>query len=80
MMARAIRSCLLIAIAMLAALRMAAAGPLSIHIHSGHAMFQVLVSPGLVGTDSFVLQLMSGDGNLLRVKEALGVEPARARH
>ena len=48
-----------------------------------HAMFQVLVSPGTVGGDSFVLQLMSGDGNLLRVKEATlilslperGIEP-----
>ena len=33
-------------------------------------MFQVLVSPGAVGTDNFVLQLMSGDGNLLPVKQA----------
>ena len=46
-------------------------------------MFQVLVSPGTVGSDSFVLQLMSSDGNLLRVKEATltlslperGIEP-----
>jgi copper transport protein len=57
--------------------------PLSIHIHSERAMFQVLVSPGAVGTDSFVLQLMSGDGNRLPVKEATltlslperGIEP-----
>ena len=48
----------------------AAAAPLAIHIHSERAMFQVLISPGTVGRDSFVLQLMSGDGNLLRVKEA----------
>ena len=48
----------------------AAAAPLAIHIHSERAMFQVLISPGTVGSDSFVLQLMSGDGNLLRVKEA----------
>jgi hypothetical protein len=33
-------------------------------------MFQVLISPGTVGTDDFVLQLMSGEGNLLPVKEA----------
>ena len=33
-------------------------------------MFQILVSPGTVGTDSFVLQLMSGDGNPLQVKQA----------
>ena len=33
-------------------------------------MFQVLVSPGTVGTDSFVLQLMSGEGDLLPAKEA----------
>jgi copper transport protein len=44
--------------------------PLSIHIHAEKAMFQVLVSPGEVGTDSFVLQLMSGDGNLLPAKAA----------
>ena len=43
----------------------------------------MLVSPGTVGTDSFVLQLMSGDGSLLQVKEATlvlslpghGIEP-----
>jgi len=58
-----------VAIAVLAAFRPAAAAPLVIHTHSEHAMFQVLVSPGTVGTDSFVLQLMSGDGNLLRVNE-----------
>ncbi|SHL95452.1 hypothetical protein SAMN05444159_7282 [Bradyrhizobium lablabi] len=44
--------------------------PLALHIHTEHAMFQVLISPGHVGTDSFVLQLMSGDGSLLPVKEA----------
>jgi copper transport protein len=77
------RAGLLIAIAMLATFRLAAAAPLAIHIHSEHAMFQVLISPGTVGTDSLVLQLMSGDGNLLRVKEATlllslperGIEP-----
>ena len=54
----------------LALLQPAAAEPLAIHIHSEQAMFQVLVSPGAVGTDNFVLQLMSGDGNLLPVKQA----------
>jgi copper transport protein len=44
--------------------------PLAVHIHSDKAMFQVLVSPGRVGTDDFVLQLMNGDGSLLRAKEA----------
>jgi copper transport protein len=48
----------------------ATAKPLAIHIHSQRAMFQVLVSPGTVGTDDFVLQLMSGDGTLLQVREA----------
>jgi copper transport protein len=57
-------------IAGLASLQAAADQPLAIHIHSEHAMFQVLVSPGTVGTDSFVLQLMSGEGILLPVKQA----------
>ena len=72
-----------IAIVALAASRLAVAEPLAIHIHSEHAMFQVLISPGAVGTDNFVLQLMSGDGNLLQVKQATlvlslperGIEP-----
>jgi copper transport protein len=58
------------AIGLFAAFRPAAAEPLAIHIHSEQAMFQVLISPGAVGIDHFVLQLMSGDGNLLQVKEA----------
>jgi copper transport protein len=33
-------------------------------------MFQVLISPGTVGTNDFVLQLMSGEGALLQVKQA----------
>jgi|SRR5665213_229320 len=65
----------------------AVAGPLAIHIHSEQAMFQVLISPDTVGADSFVLQLMSGDGNLLAVKQATlfldlpggGVEPLQRR-
>ncbi len=72
MMPWAGRAWLLITVVMLAA---PAAGaqraPLALHIHSERAMFQVLISPGNVGTDSFVLQLMSGDGNLLPVKEAM---------
>ena len=64
------RAGLFIGFATLALLQPAAAEPLAIHIHSEHAMFQVLISPGAVGTDNFVLQLMSGDGNLLQVKEA----------
>jgi copper transport protein len=54
---------------MLVAIQPATAAPLAIHIHSERAMFQVLISPGTVGSDGFVLQLMSGDGNLLRVRE-----------
>jgi copper transport protein len=69
-MSTASRSLVFAAIAVLATSAMAAASPLAIHIHSEQAMFQVLVSPGTVGTDSFVLQLMSGDGNLLPVREA----------
>ena len=44
--------------------------PLAVHIHSDKAMFQVLVSPGRVGMDDFVLQLMNGDGTLLHAKGA----------
>jgi copper transport protein len=44
--------------------------PLAVHIHTGRAMFQVLISPGRVGIDSFVLQLMDTDGTLLHAKEA----------
>jgi copper transport protein len=68
-MATAIRALVLAATAGFITLA-AAAPPLAIHIHSEQAMFQVLVSPGTVGTDSFVLQLMSGDGNLLEVRQA----------
>lgn len=46
------------------------ATPLAIHIHTENAMFQVLVSPGKVGTDGFVLQLMNGDATPLQAKEA----------
>ena len=46
------------------------AAPLSIHIHTDRAMFQVLISPGKVGSNDFVLQLMTGDAALLPAKEA----------
>ena len=44
--------------------------PLAVHIHSDKAMFQVLISPGRVGSDDFVLQLMNADGTRLAAKEA----------
>lgn len=44
--------------------------PLAVHIHSDKAMFQVLIAPGRVGSDSFVLQLMNSDGSMLQAKEA----------
>jgi copper transport protein len=61
----------------------AAPAPLVLHIHSDKAMFQVLVSPRKAGTDSFVLQIMSGDAAPLQAKEvtlilsqpARGIEP-----
>jgi copper transport protein len=57
--------------------------PLAIHIHTDKAMFQVLISPATVGSDSFVLQLMHEDGSRLEAKEAVlilslperGIEP-----
>ncbi len=63
------------------------AAPLSIHIHTDAAMFQVLVSPGKVGANDFVLQLMTGDAALLPAKEATlilslperGIEPMERR-
>ena len=65
------------------ALAAAAARPLAIHIHTEKAMFQVLVSPGKVGVDHFVLQLMNGEGTPLPAREATltlslperGIEP-----
>lgn len=44
--------------------------PLAVHIHTDKAMFQVLISPGKVGSDSFALQLMKGDGSPLQVEGA----------
>jgi len=63
------------------------AAPLSVHIHTDAAMFQVLVSPGKVGANDFVLQLMTGDAALLPAKEAMlilslperGIEPMERR-
>src|SRR3954453_14516782 len=63
------------------------AAPLSVHIHTDAAMFQVLVSPGKVGANDFVLQLMTGDAALLPAKEATlilslperGIEPMERR-
>ncbi len=65
------------------ALAAAVVTPLAIHIHTDNAMFQVLISPATVGSDSFVLQLMNGDGSRLPAKEAVlilslperGIEP-----
>ena len=61
--------------------------PLAVHIHTDAAMFQVLVSPGKVGANDFVLQLMTGDAALLPAKEATlilslpdrGIEPMERR-
>jgi copper transport protein len=83
MVSKAVGPPLLAALAMLAACTSAAAGQLALHIHTERAMFQVLVSPGTVGSDDFVLQLMSGDGTLLPAREATmvlslpegGIEP-----
>jgi copper transport protein len=63
------------------------AAPLSVHIHTDAAMFQVLVSPGKVGSNDFVLQLMTGDAAPLPAKEATlilslperGIEPMERR-
>lgn len=51
------------------ALLASAEPPLAIHIHTDAAMFQVLISPGKVGTDNFVLQLMNGDASPFEVRE-----------
>ena len=65
------------------ALAAAVRAPLALHIHSDKAMFEVRVSPGIVGTDTFVLQIMAGDASPLEAKEVTlilsqperGVEP-----
>jgi copper transport protein len=69
--------------AQLAARTSAVVTPLAIHIHTEQAMFQVLVSPGKAGGNSFVLQLMNGDASPLAAKEVTlvlslperGIEP-----
>jgi copper transport protein len=69
------------------ALADSAAAPLAIHIHTETAMFQVLISPGKVGSDDFLLQLMTGEGSKLVAKEATlalslparGIEPIERR-
>lgn len=61
----------------------AASKTLAVHMHTETAMFQVLISPGKVGIDHFVLQLMNGEGSPLQAKEATltlslparGIEP-----
>jgi copper transport protein len=65
------------------ALAAAVQAPLALHMHTDKAMFQVLVSPAEVGSDSFVLQLMNDDGSPLPAKEVTltlslperGIEP-----
>ena len=69
-MSRVSKPATLLLVAALAGSSLAAATPLAVHIHTDNAMFQVLISPGTVGSDSFVLQLMNGEGTLLSVKEA----------
>ena len=64
-----------------------AATPLSVHLHSDAAMFQVLVSPGKVGSNDFVFQLMTTDAAALAAKETTlvlslperGIEPIERR-
>jgi copper transport protein len=51
------------------ALAAATPAPIAIHIHTDAAMFQVLIAPGKVGTDNFVLQLMNGDASAFEAKE-----------
>jgi len=64
------RSLLGVVLATAASVAVEAQTPLAVHIHSEKAMFQVLISPGWVGSDDFVLQLMDGGGTLLPVKAA----------
>ena len=69
------------------ALAAAMQAPLAVHIRSETAVFQVLISPGKVGSDDFVLQLMAGDASPLPAREATltlslperGVEPFERR-
>jgi copper transport protein len=61
---------LLAALVALKSSPLVATQPLAVHIHTDNAMFQVLISPGMVGADNFVLQLLTGEGTLMDVKEA----------
>jgi copper transport protein len=51
------------------ALAAATDAPRSIHIHTDAAMLQVLIAPGKVGPDDFMLQLMAGDFSPLAARE-----------
>ncbi|TKW78630.1 MAG: copper-binding protein, partial [Bradyrhizobium icense] len=51
------------------ALAAATGAPLSMHIHTDAAMVQVLIAPGKVGADDFVLQLLDGNFAPLVAKE-----------
>ncbi|MEN3349598.1 MAG: copper transport protein [Bradyrhizobium sp.] len=51
------------------ALAMSSDVPLAVHIHTDAAMFQVLIGPGKVGQNDFVLQLMNGDASPFAAKE-----------
>lgn len=63
------------------------ATPLSVHLHSDAAMFQVLISPGRIGSNDFVLQLMTTDAAVLPARETTlmlslperGIEPIERR-
>jgi copper transport protein len=65
------------------AIAAAVRAPLAIHIHTDKAMAQISISPGKVGSDDFVLQLLTGDFGALSAKEATvtlslparGIEP-----
>jgi len=65
------------------ALAATVSAPLAVHIHTDKAMAQVAISPGKVGSDDFVMQLMTGDLGALAAKEATltvslparGIEP-----
>lgn len=52
------------------ALAMSVDVPLAVHIHTDAAMFQVLIAPGTVGQNEFILQLMNGDASPFAAKEA----------
>jgi copper transport protein len=65
------------------ALAVALRPPLALQLHSGKAAFEVLVSPGTAGIDTFVLRIMAGDASPMAAKEVTlvlsqserGIEP-----